>query len=478
MEEQFQWNTDWTRSIGYHMTPQSRLRQIAAMVNDLPMDEVLSTYGVHFARRSGRRLLSLCPMHPDTSLGSFSVDLGKNTCWCYACCQGGSNIRTYSTMFDVEDKEAILQIACDFDIIDQKEYEELMECEYERVTRTVSKAILFKKPVVSKEALEARTCFYEFMRDFWGLSAEHEAHLRNVRKLSDDRIKKDYFSIYTKSVMGADVELIKAFKAAHPEYADQVLTFPGVYEHKLRNMDIWVPRMLMFDGIGILIRDAEGYIPGVQIRMDEKDINGMRYKFMSYAFGDNDSNSRGGTTCGTPIDVLYPETITAQTSFCIAEGRFKTEILKQQGCIAASVQGVNNFYGIEETIKEVSAHIGRTIQEVFVFYDADFIRNVQVFKALLSLYEYLKEELPDIKIYVMVWGEQYGKGIDDCIIAGNRNRVKSVSMDLLAPLYEKAVYEASILANVEGLKPANMTKEDRERYNTEFGSIVYNELFL
>lgn len=464
---------EWALKIGQ----QNRIGQLAKEVNELPMPDVLQTYGVRFVRTSGRRMLSLCPMHADTSIGSFSVDLNRNTCWCYACSQGGSNIRTYQAMFDCDDKEAILQIAADFDIIDQKEYEDLMDCEYERVNKMVSTNIVYKKPEVSKDVLEARTCFYEFMRDFWGLSAEHEAHLRNVRQLSDDRIKKDYFSIHTKSMLGSDTELIKAFKAAHPEYANQVLTFPGVYEHKLRNMDIWVPKMLMFDGIGILIRDADGYIPGVQVRMDEEDINGMRYKFMSYAFGDNSSDSRGGTTCGTPIDVLYPEKDNGQTSVCLAEGRFKTEILKQQGCISLSIQGVNNFVGIEETIKSVSRRIGRTIDTLYVFYDADFVHNMQVYKALLSLNQYLKEEMPDLKVIAMVWDERYGKGIDDCILAGNRCHVKSMDMDTLEHIYETAFEEASIRANVEGLRIANMTKEDRNRYNTEFGSIVYNELF-
>ena len=458
---------------------QKRLQVIASQVNKLPIDEVLTTYGVNFVRNSGRRKLALCPMHPDNSIGSFSVDMSTNSCWCFACNQGGKNIRTYSAMFDVPEKDAFLQIAADFDIIDQDEYEMLMDSEYERVNRVfVPKETMYlKKPVISDETLKARTCFYEFMKEFWGLSSEHYAHLKNERQLSDERIKSDYFTIKTKSDYNADTELFKAFKAAHPEYADFLLTFPGVYEHKLRNVDIWVPKMLMFDGIGILIRDANNYIPCVQVRMDNLDINGVRYKFVSYSFGENNSDNRGGTTCNTPIDVLYPETITNNTSICLAEGRFKTELLRQQGCIGISVQGVNNFIGIDDTIKAVSEHIGQKIKELFVFYDADFVRNPQVFKALLSLNNYLKEMMPELTVYVMVWKEEYGKGIDDCIIAGNRDKVRAVSIDTLAPLYEKATLEASIFANVEGLKPVNMTKDDRTRYLSEFGSIVYNELF-
>ena len=235
---------------------------------------------------------------------------------------------------------------------------------------------------------------------------------------------------------------------------------------------------MLFDGIGILIRDANGKIPGVQIRMKNLDVNGLRYKFMSYDYGDGSKGyNRGGCSCGTPIDVVYPDNITKDTMVCLAEGRFKAEILRQQGCIGISVQGVNNFNGIDLTLNAIEAKIGRPIKRLYIFYDADIVENPSVFKALMSLAQYLDEEKPGIDMYQMVWRMEAGKGIDDCILAGNRAMVRPIAMSKMKEIYDMSIKEATVIAGLEGVKPIDMTGEDRENFINAFQTLVCGELF-
>lgn len=458
--------------------PSARIASIVNEVNSLPMTEVLSRYGVRFVKNTGNRALAMCPMHAASKIGSFSVNVGMNLCWCFACQQGGSNVKTYQTMFDVDEKIAALQIACDFDLITKAEFEKLSDVEYVKTEYTGELKQARLKPVYSEDTLKLRTITYEFMRDYFGLTKEHQEYLSKVRGLEPERISADYFTIDTKSNPKKGEIFCEEYVKRFPKYASEMIKIPGFFEHKNKWTGVWVPSLMLFDGIGILIRDANGNVLGVQVRMTDPDINGVRYKFMSCDFGDGTKKiNRGGGTCGTPIDVVFPKRITKDTMICLAEGRFKTEILRQQGCIGVSIQGVNNFNGIDLTFKAIEDKIGRPVKTLYTFYDADLVENTQVFKALISLYEYLKQEKPDLKMYQMVWREEAGKGIDDCILAGNRSMIRPVPMSQMKDIYEHALTEATMISGLEGVKPVKMTKEDRENLSGYFKTLVCEELF-
>ena len=457
----------------------TRIQNLVREVNRLPMTRVLAHYGVKFVRNTGNRALAMCPMHAASKVGSFSVNVGKNLCWCFACQQGGSNVKTYQTMFDVDEKTAVLQIACDFELITKAEFQKLSEVEYQKIeAKYTDSQIARPKPVYKKDVLKIRTDTYEFMRDYFGLSEEHKQYLLTTRNLEPDRIQSDYFTMDTKLNPEKGEAFCREFLKQFPEYASKITQIPGIFERKDRLRNKWIPTLMLFDGIGILIRDADRNVLGVQIRMTEPDMNGVRYKFMSCDFGDGSKGiNRGGSTCGTPIDVVFPKRITKHTMVCIAEGRFKTEILRQQDCIGISIQGVNNYYGIELTIKAIEEKIGRPIKELYTFYDADLVENMQVFKALIGLSEYLKTERPDLDLYQVVWREESGKGIDDCILAGNRNTVHPVAMDDMKQIYERASKEAALLSELDGVKPVKMSKEDRKRLAGAFKILVCESLF-
>lgn len=446
--------------------PIRKISIIHAAVKELSIIDVLSNYGTNFIRSGGSRYVSLCPFHMDNHIGSFSVNTGKNTCWCYSCCSGGDSIHSVMTLFNLEWKEALLQIAVDEGLIDEDTYNELSEIEYVcKKSQTKARMITFSAPKQNPETLKMWTDVYSYMAQVWKLIPEHREMLKNTRQLSDERIEKDYFTMRS-SDPKATVALILKIQKRFPEYADKIHTIPGFFE-TLMSDGKWAQTALQFSGIGMLLRDVDDNIVAVQVRMDKKDENGLRYKYFSKEFTTT-KYVRGGKSCGTPIDVVFPETITDRTNICVTEGRFKAEILAKQGLIALSVQGVNNFIGIYETIKAIEQKIGRKITTFHVFYDADLVHNVQVYKAGIALATYISETKPDTQVYFSVWPVVYGKGIDDMILAGYRNETKSVSFETFKEIFDTSYKAAEKETGIDVSKISTLTKDERTRFLDTF----------
>lgn len=195
----------------------------------------------------------------------------------------------------------------------------------------------------------------------------------------------------------------------YPEYTDkQIASVPGVY---LRDNEL---NLVAFNGIGILIRDADEKIVGVQCRRDRVEKGQAKYIWLSSATASEWKNCSGGASCGSPQDVLYPVIARNRCNICIAEGKFKTEILAQQGNTGISVQGVGNFKGIETQIKKVCEKC--KINGIYIFYDGDSLKNTGVFKQLRVLYDTLTKNT-GLPVKIALWNEHNGKGIDDLYLS-------------------------------------------------------------
>ncbi len=460
------------RKRGWIMSNDQKIESIISAVNKLPIADVLANHGVKLERGSGHEIQALCPFHMDESLGSFSIDTDKNMCWCFACSNGGGVVKSMMNITHEDYIKTALIVAADEKVISQDEFKTLSGVEYtgEFVKKTDSdyKFIKRKKRKDSK-TLKMWNAVYGFMKDWWGLSDEDREYLLTERQLSPERVDADYFSINTTD--SAQVSrFIYHLKKEFPEYQSELSKIPGFFEElvkKGRNgeEDVYKLQMLHTDGIAILIRNGHGTISGVQVRKremteEEKRKKISRYKFMSYEFVKN-SIYRGGGSCETPIDVLYPEKIGNPTKFAVVEGRFKSEILAQQGLISVSVQGVNNYSGIEKEIKEIEAVTKIQLEKMYIFYDADMARNANVFKAAISLGEYIHEVRPDIQVIYSVWNDIYGKGIDDMIFAGYRQEVKFKSFDFMKETLTACMDQAVIDANIDVNNLINTSKEDR-----------------
>lgn len=345
----------------------------------------------------GYTLKSGCPFHGGKEPGSFFV-YNDGHFHCFSCQAHGRVIDFVAQIYGCTAYEAAEMIAEDEGLVDStgKNYKkDFKPVEVKHVTTTVK---------LDYELLDK---FYSYLQKWFGISRADEKKLREERFLSLVRIRRDYFSF---CINGRNIrDLFTGFKKLFPEYTDkQIASVPGVY---LKNNKL---NLVTLNGIGILIRDADEKIVGVQCRRNHVEKNQGKYIWLSSAAASEWKDCTGGASCGAPQDILYPVTPHNRCNICIAEGKFKTEILSQQGNTGISVQGVGNFKGIDKQIKRVCEKL--KISGIYIFYDGDSLKNTGVFKQLRSLYEYLTEKT-DIPVKIALWNEHNGKGIDDLYLS-------------------------------------------------------------
>jgi len=446
---------------GWALSTDDNFDSIISEVNALPIEAVLGHYGVEAVRYTGSRILSLCPFHMDEHIGSFSMDTEKNTCWCYACNNGGNAISAMKKVWNKSYTETLLQIAADFDLIDAKTYSDLIGSEYERQgkAREVETPRTKKRP--SNETLVMWTRVYEFIRDWFGLLDEDEEYLKTVRKIPEENLK-NYFSLTTTDPRIVS-RLVFDLKTTFPEYKEEIATIPGFFEVKARD-DKWQITMFENDAIAILLRNAEGQVVAVQLR-DKNGEAKIRYKYLSHKVPKKNKYMRGGNTVGTPIDVVFPKRPNGKVA--IVEGHFKAEILAQEGFVALSVQGVQNFKGIEKDIKAIEAKLNVFLKKVFVFYDGDQLRNGSVYGAGIKLGYYLKEKAKKEPVFVM-WDPSRGKGIDDLILCGGKKNVKCVSLIEYETVFNRAYKIAEEKSGIYGKYISAITKAERTHFYDVF----------
>ncbi len=383
----------------------------------------------------GRHHMGLCPFHGDHKLGSFVVTDGKGNYKCFACGAGGNAIGFVSKYEGKKYLEAAFDIALEEGVISQMQYDKYSKKKYDAdaVKNLQKKYETQKKGVESKYVNpEVLQNVYTFMRDYAGINEGHKNHLIKERHLSEERLEKDYFSFpYNRKH-----KLIEALREKYPEYSREVLQdIPGFFYNREKSELTYAG----YKGIGILMRGADGKVRGIQIRRDTVKEGEHRYMWFASTFALYDREKySGGNTIGSPIDVLYPRKIRNNYPICIAEGRFKTEILAEQGNFAVSVQGVGNFANIDKDISRIVSVKAYGCKSIYVFYDADMLGNIAVFTQCMRLTKYLQERI-SLSIKVACWKPELGKGIDDLFLNNGADSIKYFSPAELNSIHQKVL---------------------------------------
>lgn len=157
--------------------------------------------------------------------------------------------------------------------------------------------------------------------------------------------------------------------------------------------------------------------------------------------------------------------------------QFKTEILSQWGNVALSVQGVGNYSGIDDDIKNVIDVTGKKFDSIFVFYDADMLRNSAVFAQAMKLGQYLNQTMPELTVKYCIWPEYLGKGIDDMYLSNpdNVSQIKTFDEKYLTDIWSKEVLD--IFAKLGIQSAAKADKETREKFANELEMRLSHYLF-
>ena len=109
-------------------------------------------------------------------------------------------------------------------------------------------------------------------------------------------------------------------------------------------------------------------------------------------------------------------------------------------------------------------------------FDSDMMGNRQVFNSVSSMAKILMQAFPDITIKTGVWQIKYGKGIDDCIIAGNMKQVKFLDINQFMNICENTFQSMLKIYKIESLK--KMGNEDRKVFNKKLQAEIERRIFI
>ncbi len=431
------------------------IEQMFDKLKDVPTEHVVGKY-VQLQQR-GRHLMGLCPFHNDTHIGSFVVTPGKHMWKCFTCGDnyGGDAVNFVALYKGINYLDAAFQVSLEEGLISQDEYEKFTKKKYERdyieslKSRHMTKET---KPNVPKVNYRVMQDVFQFMHDYSGLSDKHMEHLKEERQLSENRIKTDYFTFpnYKKD------RLISALKKAYPQYTDEILrSVPGFY------YDIEHEKLTYagYAGIGILLRDYKGRIRGIQIRKDKvTDKKASRYVWFASTFAWDDPKYLGGNTIGSPKDVCVPNQRTRMIG--ITEGRFKAEKLAEHGICTVSIQGVSTYRGVERDVAMIKAN--NDVKNVYIFLDSDILGNVPNFKHAMGLGKTLMKEFPELIVNYAIWPKELGKGIDDLLLNGHKDKIGYFSRKCLIETYDVVLHDLYEKYNVKTFR--DVPKELGEQF--------------
>lgn len=409
-----------------------RIQEIFDEVNEISIVDIISNrIDVH--NPSATNADALCPFHDDHSIGSFKISKKKNLYKCFSCEASGNGINFVSEFEHISYYQAALKIALEFGIIGEAEFKKLTKG---RVSKETLSKVYEKKSVDSGQLAELQD---ESVLDFvysifsqgqilegekWKLSAEHMQYLL-LRGFKEEEIEElGFFTMPNRKSKKRLYDAIFA-RGQNLEILEGV---PGFfYDTEKEKYDFSYTK-----GIGIPIKNAKGYITGIQVRRDTVLTGQSRYTWFTSSFADGlvRENQIKGSSAGSPQAVVYPQEQKYPTLF-ITEGYFKAaKITKQFNSPAVSVQGVGSRKNIVSTVKSLMKKVEKNLTHIYIAFDADMASNFQVLKQTIAMYLELKQSFSDMKILIAHWDEENGKGIDDVIDNGKVDTLGTIQADI------------------------------------------------
>lgn len=439
------------------------LMELRDRIREIPLSNILEHHGVRFAKVSGGNIFGYCPFHPDTTPNSFSVNNNRKICKCFACGNGGDAIAFMQLTENLSYSDAILKLAADENLITKQKFEELSKKTYsdENLQKVTGKYTFPQKKEKPSDYIKMANDVYSLFPMLFGLSEEDAKYLKEERRIEDSHMG-NYFTIGDYNSYMMIYKILKIY----PEYKDELKNLAGFYEDLITNHT----ELAIHQGIGLLIRNANGFVVGVQIRRRHVKEGELRYVWLTSSFALYSKYHNGGSSPGAPIDIIVPEKKDIK-KIAIVEGKFKSEILSQNGFISASVQGVGNFAGIEKEIEHFPS-----VKTAYIFYDADMLRNTAVLNQAIKLGKYLNEKCPNISVKYCVWKEELGKGIDDLIINGHKDTVKVLSQETFTSIFQETI---TPLMEKYGVNQSScrLSKEERVAFGQDLKESLSKKMF-
>ena len=350
---------------------------MAALYNRIPIVDAARRCGLVLNERTlGRtEVEASCPFCGDHGPGKYHLSLNteKDQYRCNLCGAHGNSVTLYAAIKGVTNGEAYRAMTGGSNIYSMP------------FQPTPQKTERQPAPIAERSAV------YEEMLSYLTLLPEHHQNLRE-RGLSEERIEENgYKSMPTTE---ESRRLLAGLVGANHE----LLGVPGFYTRYGR----WT--IAGPDGFLIPVRDKDGLIQGLKIRLDAETNLGRKYRWLS----SRDKHMQNGTRSYSWIHVTGDR---SRKRAFLTEGPLKGDVASflAGDALFVCTGGVNAIKGLRETILDLG------VTEVVEAMDMDQMTNPQVRNAVLTMREEVRK-IPGLKYSKYTWNPAY-KGVDDYFLS-------------------------------------------------------------
>lgn len=323
-----------------------------------------------------REVQGYCPFCDGTRNHLF-LNTETNQWYCQKCGRGGNAVTLYAGVFGVNNKAA---------------FQELTQDKTLRFTPRKGKAR--RKPPAALAPLGIRHDVYYDMLSMMDLSEEHRRDLLR-RGLSPERIQENRY----RSVPADWRQRQKIARRLAECYP--LAGVPGFFTRN-GGWSLWGR-----PGFLVPCLSPEGYIQGLQIRLD--DTSRGKYRWLS-------SNPEYGYENGTAAcSWVHVTGDLSKDTACVTEGSLKGDVASflRNDALFVCVPGAGNIEFLADTLAALP-----NIKRLVGCYDRDQMRNPNITQAVSKMEAEIKARL-GIPYEPFVWDDRYN-GIDDYLFARRR----------------------------------------------------------
>lgn len=342
----------------------------------IPIVETARRCGLVIDSRTLRRseVEAACPFCGDHGAGKYHLSLNtdRNVYRCNLCGAYGNSVSLYARIKGVSNKEAFRELSGD-----AKFYPFPRQPEPQKTER---------QPL----SLEQRHAAYTDMLEHLTLLGRHRENLLG-RGLSMERIRKNQYRSMPETDRSRKLlaELLRA--GGH-----ELLGLPG-FRTYYGEWTLSGPK-----GFLIPVRNKDGLIQGLKIRLDDEDSPDRKYRWLS---------SRGLPDGTRSYSWIHVTGNTASKRAFITEGPLKGDAASflAHDALFVCIGGVNAIHGLKDTLIDLG------VREVIEAMDMDQMTNENVRRAVLAMRREI-QTIPGIKYYKYSWNPAY-KGVDDYLLS-------------------------------------------------------------
>lgn len=345
---------------------------------EIPIIAVARRCGIRLDDRTleRREVQGYCPFCNGTKNHLF-LNAKTNQWYCQKCGRGGNAVTLYAGVFGIDNQSA---------------FEELSQDKMLRFTPRREKSR--KEPPAALAPLGIRHDVYYDMLSMLSLSEKHQQSLLG-RGLSLERIQENRY----RSVPADWRQRQKIARSLGERY---LLTgVPGFFTRD-SGWSLWGK-----PGILIPCLSPEGYIQGLQVRLD--DTSQGKYRWLS-------SNPEYGYENGTAAcSWVHVTGDTAKDTACITEGSLKGDVASflRKDALFVCVPGAGNIEFLVDALSALP-----NLKRLVGCYDRDQMKNPNINRAVAKMEEEIKVRL-GIPYKPFAWDDRYN-GIDDYLFARSR----------------------------------------------------------